>query len=58
MTANNFRESLLTHFDKFRRTLGTDTGDWVIKGFVDVLGVARPCQSKEIECVQDASFRP
>lgn len=36
MTVNNFRESLLTHFDKFRRTLGTDTGDWVIKGFVDV----------------------
>lgn len=36
MTANNFRENLLTHFGKFRRTLGTDTGDWVIKGFVDI----------------------
>lgn len=36
MTVSNFRESLLTHFDKFRRTLATDTGDWVVKGFIDV----------------------
>lgn len=36
MTANNFKESLLTHFDAFRRTLTTDTGDWVVKGFIDV----------------------
>ena len=36
MTVSNFRESLLAHFDKFRRTLATDTGDWVVKGFIDV----------------------
>lgn len=36
MTVDNFRESLLTHFDKFRRTLATDDGDWVVKGFIDV----------------------
>lgn len=32
---DDFRESLLAHFDIFRRTLATDTGDWVVKGFID-----------------------
>ena len=36
MTAEGFREQLLAHFDEFRRTLATDIGDWVIKGFIDV----------------------
>jgi hypothetical protein len=36
MTVDDFRESLLRHFDKFRRTLATDAGDWVVKGFIDV----------------------
>jgi Restriction endonuclease EcoRV len=33
---SDFRESLLAHFDQFRRTLATDAGDWVVKGFIDV----------------------
>jgi len=36
MTVSHFRENLLAHFDRFRRTLATDTGDWVVKGFIDV----------------------
>jgi len=36
MTVDDLRESLLAHFDKFRRTLATDAGDWVVKGFIDV----------------------
>ncbi len=36
MTVNNFRESLLAHFDNFRHTLATDAGDWAVKGFIDV----------------------
>ena len=36
MNVEDFRESLLTHFDSFARTLATDTGDWVVKGFIDV----------------------
>ncbi|MBM3134575.1 MAG: restriction endonuclease [Chloroflexi bacterium] len=36
MTVNNFRDSLLIHFDNFRQTLATDAGDWVVKGFIDV----------------------
>lgn len=36
MDPENFRDSLLAYFDEFRRTLVTDTGDWVIKGFIDV----------------------
>lgn len=36
MTPQNFREDLLTHFEDFRNALATQTGDWVIKGFVDV----------------------
>ena len=33
---DHFREDLLQHFDEFRRTLATDTGEWVVKGFIDV----------------------
>jgi hypothetical protein len=36
MNVEDFRESLLTHFDNFTRTLATDAGDWVVKGFIDV----------------------
>ncbi|MBI2861734.1 MAG: EcoRV family type II restriction endonuclease [Chloroflexi bacterium] len=36
MSVDEFRESLLVHFDKFRQTLATDSGDWVVKGFIDV----------------------
>ena len=31
-----FRESLLQHFDEFRRTLSMDNGEWVVKGFIDI----------------------
>lgn len=36
MDADDFRDNLLTYFDEFRHTLSTDTGDWVVKGFIDV----------------------
>jgi len=36
MIVDDFRQNLLTHFENFRHTLATDTGDWVIKGFIDV----------------------
>src|SRR3990172_13062283 len=36
MTLEVFRANLLAHFDEFRHTLATDTGDWVVKGFIDV----------------------
>lgn len=36
MDSGNFRARLLAHFDAFRRTLATDAGDWVVKGFIDV----------------------
>jgi len=36
MTANEFREKLLAYFDEFGRTLTTNSGDWVAKGFIDV----------------------
>lgn len=36
MGVDDFRGSLLAHFDEFRHTLSTETGDWVIKGFIDV----------------------
>ena len=35
MIMDDFRKSLLSHFDKFGRTLATDAGDWVVKGFID-----------------------
>jgi len=33
---SDFRDNLLAHFDELRQTLATDTGDWVVKGFIDV----------------------
>lgn len=33
---NDFREKLLSHLSKFGHTLATETGDWVVKGFIDV----------------------
>ena len=36
MNISNFRESLLSHFDEFISILATNTGDWVVKGFIDV----------------------
>ncbi len=36
MTTEQFRKELLAHFGEFRRSLATDTGDWTIKGFIDV----------------------
>jgi len=36
MDVGDFREKLLAHFDKFACTLATDSGDWIVKGFIDV----------------------
>lgn len=36
MRVDEFRESLFGHFDRFGRTLATDAGDWVVKGFIDI----------------------
>lgn len=36
MAVEDFRKNLLEDFDEFRRTLATDAGDWVVKGFIDV----------------------
>jgi Restriction endonuclease EcoRV len=36
MDAVEFRESLLAHVDAFHKALGTETGEWVVKGFIDV----------------------
>lgn len=36
MDVQHFREGLLRYFDDFRRSLATDAGDWVVKGFIDV----------------------
>jgi hypothetical protein len=36
MKSIDFRGKLLTCFEEFKRTLATDDGDWVVKGFIDV----------------------
>lgn len=36
MDVDNFRENLLICFQDFKRILALDTGDWVVKGFIDV----------------------
>ncbi len=34
MAVDDFRDGLLAYFDEFRRTLATDAGDGVVKGFI------------------------
>ena len=36
MAVADFQRGLSTHFDEFKRTLATDAGEWVVKGFIDV----------------------
>jgi len=36
MRTEEFRDNLLGHLGDLRRSLATDTGDWVVKGFIDV----------------------
>jgi len=36
MNSEGFREKLISYFEEFKRTLATDEGDWVVKGFIDI----------------------
>lgn len=36
MKNDNFQQSLLKHTEEFRKILATPTGDWSVKGFIDV----------------------
>lgn len=36
MDGEKFRETILSYFKEFSRTLATEQGDWVVKGFIDV----------------------
>jgi hypothetical protein len=36
MNADTFREQLLAYMHEFQQTLATNTGDWTVKGFIDV----------------------
>ncbi len=36
MNKEHFRTALLSYVEHFRTSLSTETGDWVIKGFIDV----------------------
>ncbi len=33
---SDFQAALLPYFERFRQTLATEQGDWVVKGFIDV----------------------
>ncbi len=35
-SVSDFKEKLEQHFNEFRRSLATEEGDWVVKGFIDV----------------------
>ena len=36
MKQNNFQKSLLKHTENFRKVLTTPSGDWSVKGFIDI----------------------
>lgn len=36
MNSDDFRKKLLNCFEEFKRTLVSDNGDWVVKGFIDI----------------------
>ena len=33
---DDFRQELWSYCEEFRRTIATDAGDWVVKGFIDI----------------------
>ena len=36
MELHIFKKRLLEHLDKFKHAISADTGDWTVKGFIDV----------------------
>jgi len=36
MESDNFQKSLLKHTENFRKVLATPSGDWTVKGFIDI----------------------
>ena len=36
MELDNFQKGLLRHIDDFHKVLSTDSGDWTVKGFIDI----------------------
>lgn len=36
MSVRKFKRNFVKYFEKLRVTIGTDSGDWVVKGFIDV----------------------
>ncbi|MBI4644681.1 MAG: EcoRV family type II restriction endonuclease [Deltaproteobacteria bacterium] len=36
MNNDDFRNKLSNYFEEFKRTLASDNGDWVVKGFIDI----------------------
>jgi hypothetical protein len=36
MNSDDFRNKLSNYFEEFKRTLASDNGDWVVKGFIDI----------------------
>lgn len=36
MEQDNFQKGLLKHINDFRKVLATPSGDWSVKGFIDV----------------------
>jgi hypothetical protein len=33
---DEFRESLIGYFDQIKSRVATETGDWTVKGFIDI----------------------
>ena len=36
MENDNFQKNLLKHTEDFRKVLATPSGDWSVKGFIDI----------------------
>ena len=36
MEHDNFQKNLLKHTEDFRKVLATPSGDWSVKGFIDI----------------------
>ena len=36
MEKDNFQKNLLKHTEDFRKVLATPSGDWSVKGFIDI----------------------
>ena len=55
MEHDNFQKNLLKHTEDFRKVLATPSGDWSVKGFIDIAKTFTPFRLIQKLCQKSLS---